>query len=246
MRFAAVLIVPAIAAAQLGPMPSSRLVELTGAVLLEHGGRPSEPMRIMLRCMGRLEMAAVTDNSGRFRFRFDPSQNRDGICQVFAEKPGVESSKVTVPTIYPSDASVHLGTIRISDGTAGVVSVTSADAPKTARKKLERARKLIERRKPDPAAAAAELEEAVVEYELYTEAWLELAGVLVKLDQPEAALEAYGKAIDADPAFPLSYRPAIKLARRQENVVLVGLWCADAVRVDPTLRDACSAQADLR
>ncbi len=227
--------------AQLGPAPPRRYVELTGTVMLEHGGHASEPMRIMLDCMGRVEMAALSGSEGRFRFRFDPYRHRDGICRVFAEKPGVESSKVSIPTIYPTEDVVDIGKIRISDGSPGMVSVTSAEAPKPARKKLERARKLRGRRDPPLERAAEELRAAVAEYEAYAEAWLALGGVLEELEQPVEALAAYGRAIEADPAYVPAYRPAIKLAHREDAAEKMRAWCGDGVRVDPTLRDACSA-----
>jgi tetratricopeptide (TPR) repeat protein len=193
-------------------------------------------MRIMLECTGSIEQAAITDRFGRFRFRFDPAQGRGGPCRVFASMPGVESSKVMVPAIYPSDDSVSVGTIRVSDGGPGIVSVTSAEAPKPARKKLKRGRRLAGRGSPDLEAAARELRAAVAEYERYAEAWLELGGVLEKLDRKSEALEAYGKAIEADPAFVPSYRPAIRLAYREEAVEKAAAWCREGVRVDPTLR----------
>jgi tetratricopeptide (TPR) repeat protein len=230
------------ASAQLGPVRSGRLVELTGRVALEHGGHPEESVRIILQCLGFTD-TTITDRYGRFRLRFDPERNRGGICQVYVSEPGVESSKLSLPMLYGLEQSVNLGTIRISDGSRGVVSVTSAEAPKSARKKLERARKLLDRRDPSPEKAAEELRVAVAEYDRYAEAWLELAGVLEKLREPAEALEAYGKAIDADPGYVPAYRPAIQLARRQEDRALVNQWCEDGPRVDPTLRDACEAAA---
>jgi tetratricopeptide (TPR) repeat protein len=237
---AALAAVPLIAAAQLGPVPSGRLVELTGTVALEHGGRPGESVRIILQCLGHTD-TTITDRYGRFRLRFDPRQNRGGICHVYVSEPGVESSRLSIPTLYGLEDTVNLGTIRISDGSRGVVSVTSAEAPRSARKKLERARKMLDRREPNLAKAAAELRAAVAEYDRYAEAWFELAGVLEKLDEPQEALEAYGKAIEADPGYVPAYRPAIRLARRQEDAKRAARWCTDGARVDPTLREACAA-----
>ncbi len=59
--------------------------------------------------------------------------------------------------------------------------------------------------------------------------WLELAAVLAELDRPVEALNAYGKAIDADPRFGPAYRPVIQFALQQDALDLVHSWCEGAV-----------------
>ena len=216
-------------------------VQAFGKVFFELGGSPTEPVRIMINCMGRVDSAAVTDAKGGFRFRLSPTQI-SRTCTVYGLLEDFESSTVSMPSINPGQTTVNIGKIVLSGGGPGVVSVTSAGATKSARKNLERARKLIARREPDREGARKALQAAVSEYDLYAEAWLELGNVLAELERPEEALEAYGKAIEADPGFFPSYRPAIKFAHQQEATDLVHSWCNEGVRVDPTLRDACSLE----
>jgi len=218
-------------------------VDVVGSVALEHGGSPSQPVRIMLACMGRLDHVGVTDRNGRFRFRFDSTIAEGHICNLSAALTGFSSTKVSMPSLTGTEGSINVGTIKLSDGRPGVISVTSAGAPKSARRNLKRARKLAARSKPKLDEALVELQAAVAEYDLYAEAWLELGGVLAKLERPIEALNAYGQGIRADPSFILSYRPAIRLARHEDALDLINLWCQDAVRVDPTLRNICSESA---
>ncbi len=218
---------------------SQHPVELWGSVTLDQGAMPSQSVRIMLTCIGHLDSVAITDRFGRFHFQYDPAIARGGICILSAVLAGFDSTKVSIPSITGIENRINVGIIRLSDGKPGIISVTLADAPKSTRRRLNRARKLTSRRKPDLDGALLELQAAVAEHDLYAEAWLELGGVLAKLDRPLEALEAYGNGIDADPRFILSYRPAIKLAEEEEALDLVNLWCGDAVRVDPTLGDIC-------
>ena len=222
---------------------SRHAVEFIGSVAVEHGGTPSQSVRIMLVCLGRADSVAITDRYGRFRFMYDPAISQNGTCHLFAVLAGFESTKLSIPTITAIENRINVGTIKLSDGRPGVISITSADAPKSARRNLSRARNLIDRRNPKLDEALVALQAAVADYDLYAEAWLELGGVLAKLDRPVEGLDAYGKGINADPRFVLSYRPAIRLAQKEDALDLVNLWCLDAVRVDPNLRDICSDSA---
>ena len=222
---------------------SRNAVEFFGSVAVEHGGTPSQSVRIMLVCLGQADSVAITDRYGRFRFSFDPTLAQNGTCLLSAVLAGFESTKVSIPSTTGIENRIDVGTIKLSDGRPGVISVTSADAPKSARRNLSRARKLLNRRNPKLDEALVALQAAVADYDLYAEAWLELGGVLAKLDRPFEALNAYGKGINADPRFVLSYRPAIMFAEKENALDLVNLWCLDAARVDPSLHDICSDNA---
>lgn len=221
--------------------PGSGQVDVVGVVLLEQGVRPREPVPVSVTCMGRSGTVALTDRAGVYRFRFQPSMNRDGICTLSAHLRGFESTRVSMPSLSGVEGTVQVGRIVLSDGGPGVVSVTSADAPKSARKRLEKGRKLAAKKEPDLEGALAELRAAVEEYPRYAEAWLELGGVLGRLERRVEALDAYGKGIDVDPRFVSIYRPAILYARRAEALDLAHVWCEEGVRLDSSLRDACEA-----
>ena len=218
--------------------PTDGPIEVVGLVKFSTGVAPDEPLRVLVNCMGRVETAAVTDARGRFRFQF--LRPGDRICRLTVDYKDFESSKVTIPNTIGMTSTVNVGEIILTGDGPGMVSVTSADAPKSARKRFERGRRLASKSKPDLAAAAEELQAAVDEYSRFAEAWLELAGVLEKLDKPVEALNAYGSAIDADRNYVPLYRPAIHLAHREDALDLVNLWCEDGARFDPTLRDVCS------
>ena len=222
-------------------VPRDQQVEVVGFVVLEQGVPPPEPVAISLSCMGRSGHAAVTDRAGKFRFLFQPRMNRDGICTVSASLGGFESSRVSMPSISGMEGTVNLGRIVLADGGPGIVSVTSAGPPKSARKRLEKGRKLAAKKEPDLEGAVSEFQAAVDEYPRYAEAWSELGGVLGQLERRVEALDAYGKGIDADSRFVLIYRPAILYARRAEALDLAHVWCEEAVRVDSSLRDASEA-----
>ena len=181
-----------------GPVRSptaAQSVQVVGSVAVQHGGALDQPVRVLMTCMGRMSQTAVTDPRGRFRFFLDGATTRSAPCTVQAVAPGLESTRVMVPAPHPMQESINVGVIKLSDGGPDVISITSANAPKTARKRLERGRRLASKRKPELAKARVELRAAVDEYDDYAEAWLELAGVLEKLEKPVEALNAYGEAI---------------------------------------------------
>lgn len=216
-------------------------MRVTGIVELARGGAPSVPAEIILTCIGGSRRVGLSRKNGAFDFVFDPQVGRGGICRVSAHVSGMESSKASIPSLYGTEETVSVGRIILSDDGPGVVSITSAGAPKEARKHLRRARKMLERSEPDFETAAAELGAAVAAYPKYAEAWIELGGALAELDRRVDALDAYGKAIEADRLFVSVYRPAILYAVRAEALDLAHLWCEEGVRVDPGLKDACEA-----
>jgi tetratricopeptide (TPR) repeat protein len=81
------------------------------------------------------------------------------------------------------------------------VSVTSFEAPKTAKKALDDAWKELNGKSPDHKRCAALLEQAVTEYPEYAAAWTLLGTVRRKLGNPAGARDAFARSIEADAKY---------------------------------------------
>src|SRR5215472_5953519 len=118
-------------------------------------------------------------------------------CEVTAELPGYRSDVISLAGRHmmddPDIGSIVLHRIGTVSGT--MVSLTSMQAPKDARKQYEKGRELITKGKVPEAQAS--LEKAVGGYPQYAEAWYWLGQVHEKQKQLDEAQTAYTQAIQA-------------------------------------------------
>ncbi len=119
-------------------------------------------------------------------------------CEIRAVLAGYRSEAVPLAGRRMMD-NPDVGTIilrRMGNVEGLTVSVTSAAAPKDARKAYEKARDLA--RKKKPAEAQKEYEKAVALYPKYANAWTELGQMLEAQNDNEGAQKAYTEALAAD------------------------------------------------
>jgi hypothetical protein len=109
---------------------------------------------------------------------------------------------VNKPVRGPLSMVTDVGTITLErqakiEGTA--VSLTSLQAPKKARKELNKAAKLLKKSKTEEAAE--HLRKAVEIYPQYAVAWNWLGDIYLRQDQPEKARQAFSESMKADPKY---------------------------------------------
>jgi hypothetical protein len=130
-------------------------------------------------------------------------------CEIRASLPGYRSEAINLAGRRSMD-NPDVGTIilkRLANVEGRTFSITSATAPKDAKKAYEKARELDKKKKlPE---AQKEYEKAVAAYPKYANAWFDLGSVLERQNNAEAAKKAYQEAINADAKL---VKPYVQLA----------------------------------
>ncbi|MGE5488094.1 MAG: tetratricopeptide repeat protein [bacterium] len=130
-------------------------------------------------------------------------------CELVAVLPGYRSDRVMLAGRRALD-NPDVGTIvlhRLGNVEGTVISITSLQAPKSARKAYENGVK-ANRDKKWPKAQK-ELEKAVAEYPKYAAAWYELGFALQQQNRIQDAHNAYARALEADAKY---IKPYLQLA----------------------------------
>lgn len=138
-------------------------------------------------------------------------------CEITAELPGYRSDVVSLAGRHMMD-DPDVGTIvlhRIGSVSGSMISLTSMQAPKDARKQFEKARDLMAKGKVPEAQSFAE--KAINEYPKYAEAWYLLGQAHEKQKQLDEAHTAYSQSIQADPKFMAPYLSLAELAGVARN-----------------------------
>jgi len=117
---------------------------------------------------------------------------------------------------------------------AVMVSVTSSEAPSSARKLYQRAAKRLAAPKPNREAIERDLLKAVEIHPRYAEAWKLLGDCRVQSGSEMPAAEAYSQAIAADGMLLSPYRPRIKLALRAAEWNLAADLAGRYLELDPS------------
>lgn len=126
-------------------------------------------------------------------------------CEVRAVLPGYRSDPIPLAGRRLLD-NADLGTIlmqRLGKVEGYTVSMTTANAPKNARKAYEKGLNLVKRKKFDEAEAS--IQAAVGQYPAYAVAWFELGRIQEFQKKDGPAQESFRKAIAAEPKFVSPY-----------------------------------------
>jgi len=154
-------------------------------------------------------------------------------CELRARLQGYRSSRVRLDANSMS-RQIEVGTIvlhPIEKVQGTVVSVTNLQAPKAAKKALERAQKAL--RKNDIQKAEKNLRAAVGAYPQYAEAWFDLGQVCEQQQRSQEARNAYLRAVEADRTYVYPYVRLARLAGLENNWREVASLTDRALALDP-------------
>ncbi|MCS7026768.1 MAG: tetratricopeptide repeat protein [Bryobacteraceae bacterium] len=138
-------------------------------------------------------------------------------CELRASLPGYRSEVVNLSGRRFMD-NPDVGTIilrRLGNVEGITFSITSAAAPKDAKKAFEKGRELA--RKQKFAEAQKEFEKAVQIYPKFANAWQDLGAVHEAQNRPEEARKAYLQALEADPKLVKPYLQMAWIAARENK-----------------------------
>jgi tetratricopeptide (TPR) repeat protein len=122
-------------------------------------------------------------------------------CELQASTPGFRSESIMLATHHAGD-DPNIGTIlihQLGKVEGRTVSANNLQAPKDARKALEKGMESSRKNKPDEALR--QFRKATELYPEYASAWAELGKAQLAAGQKGDALDSLQKAIHADPKF---------------------------------------------
>jgi hypothetical protein len=213
--------------------PSSSEAAARGQVVLANGSMPEGLVQIFVVGGGAEKFIAVADSKGRFSFNpgvlSTTGCTRD--CVLRAALEGYRSETKPLAGVNPNGSS-KLGKILLqplSSDTNGLVSVTSGQASKGAKKAYEKG--LDEAAKQSWAEAKASLLKATSAYRDYSDAWLTLGILQQSEGDRDGAQKSYAESARADGKFAA---PLILIAGLLNALGNLNLKKVDAVEKSAT------------
>lgn len=219
---------------------------LLGKLSLEGEPLPWEPMLVAVECKGSVVNLTQTDLKGQFVLTFADQHGTDLTpidaqrqmetkyegCIVKGSIAGFHSSEKTI-TVHNLREEPNLGTLVLSPedrGGGSEVSPTTKTAPAKAMKAFQKAREDWLNQNADKALG--NLKKAVQAYPQFADAWLQL-GKLQEQSDPQAAKDAFSKALAADPNFILPYEQLAALAVQEQKWQEAEDNTGRALKLDP-------------
>lgn len=154
-------------------------------------------------------------------------------CELRAALAGYRSSTISLSGWRVFD-NPEVGTIvlhRLGNVEGSVISVTSLQAPKDAKKAYDKGREALQKNKL--ADAEKEFRKAVASYPNYAAAWCELGRLQQRNHEIEEARQSYGRALAADPKFNIPYLQLADLAAQAQNWTELADISARLLALDP-------------
>jgi len=154
-------------------------------------------------------------------------------CELRAQLGGYRSSSVSLD-LGRFTGQMDVGTIVLhptAQARGTTISVTELQAPKNARKSLEKAEEAFKRN--DWKLAQEHLQEALSDYPRFAPAWLRLGQIFVMTCRNDDAREAFSKAIAADEDFVPPFIELARLAAQDQSWQEVADLSEHASQLDP-------------
>jgi Tfp pilus assembly protein PilF len=224
----------------------SRMMNVSGKVVLDNGAPLAEKALIESNCKGSTRTEAYTDAKGRFSIQFGVD-NRDrefsgtgmasdstrtinpgtgqqnGMdwrdCELKAVLAGFLSQVVDLRSHSSAFGHFDIGNIALHRVTAiaGGPTLSVKDAGIPEAAKKDFEKGLEEKKNGNLDVAQKQLHKAVEEYPKYAEAWLELGRAQNESKDAIGARQSFHRSIAADPNLMASYRELTQLAARDQQ-----------------------------
>lgn len=154
-------------------------------------------------------------------------------CELRAVLAGYRADPVPLSGRRSLD-NPDVGTIilrRLANVEGTTVSAIAMQAPKDAKKALEKAQNFVRKNKANEALR--EYEKAIQLYPKYTTAYYEMGRVLEMTEQTEPARQAYLKAIEIDPKYLHPYRQLAGISIREQKWEEAAEYSGKAIKLNP-------------
>jgi len=223
-------------------LTANTMVFLSGKVITNDGSALTESVPIQTVCKGQKRTETHTDSHGSFSFQFgsrfgasadgdfdaeSPVRNSIGgrperrdlhDCELQASLAGFTSDSIPMEGRFSGFESADVGRIvlhRLANVEGLTISATSAEAPKEARKALEKGREQLQKGKWDDAQKS--LEKAVTLFPKFAVAWFELGRVQLQKSDLASARRSFQKSLAADQKYVNPYHGLTQIAQHEQH-----------------------------
>ncbi len=214
---------------------------LSGKVVVDDGSVLTDLVSIQSLCKGKKRTETQSDPHGNFSFQiggisaapgdvgFDPETSSTSAhpnspdhrdlrdCQIMASFPGFTSDVVDLAGVSGGE-NANIGRLvlhRLSKVEGSTISVTTAQAPASAKKAFEKAQQQQKQEKWDDAQKS--FENAVSIYPKFAVAWFELGRVQIQKSDLSGARHSFQQSIAADSKYVSPYLGLTQIAMRAQN-----------------------------
>jgi tetratricopeptide (TPR) repeat protein len=217
---------------------SNSMIFLSGKAVIDDGSQLTESVSIQTICRGQKRTEAHTDSQGNFSFQFGnrvaafsegqfdadtagtgspgrPERRDLQSCELQAALPGFSSEVIQLGGRFTGDESADVGRIvlhRLSNVQGFTISATTAQAPGSAKKALQKGQEQQKRGKLEEAQKS--FEKAVALYPKFAVAWFELGRVQLQKNDA-AARRSFQQSIAADSKYVNPYLGLTQIAVRE-------------------------------
>ena len=218
------------------------VVQLLGQALSGHittdDGMPLPAASVMeLRCGQAASLPIPLDQNGGFRLE---QVAENGNCSIWANSPGYRQSSTEVSDLPHSPRIPSIVLYRLGKSHGESISASHLMAPPEAKQQYHAAvRELRRRDGPEIAAVHEHLRAAVEVFPDYAQAWFEIGRLRLAEEEPEGALHALQRAVEADPWFVSPYEPLILLLEAAGKPDAAATVCQGLRRINSSLPADC-------
>ncbi len=217
------------------------MISLFGKVVVDDGSVLTDSAYIQTLCKTQKRTETHTDSHGNFSFQiggrsvvsseagFDaetspaarpgsPDRRNLQDCQLQASLPGFTSDVVDLAGRLSGNERVDIGHIvlhRLNHVEGFTITATTAQAPGSARKALEKGQQQQKQGKWDDAQKS--LEKAVAIYPKFAAAWFELGRLQMQRNDPPDARHSFQQSVAADSKYLNPYLGLTQLAQREQH-----------------------------
>jgi len=168
------------------------------------------------------------------RVNADPVGDYLRTCRLRGYVSGFSSNSVDLSAKTSDNGMSDVGTLvlhRLAQVEGSVVSVTTAQAPASAKKEYDKGRDSARNEKWE--AAEKHFARAVKQYTQFAAAWVELGRMQMRRSDAQAARTSFHQALSADAKFVLPYHQLAQLAASERNWKEVIDTTSTLLKLDP-------------
>lgn len=193
-------------------------------------------LKAELRCDKAILAAGNADEEGDVLFDLDLPATP---CELSVQAPGYRPATIAISDLPDDPRIPALALYRLGKGYGETISVSHLAAPAEARRLYRNALRKARRATAEPAAVLADLEAAVEIDSAYAQAWFEIGRLRLALSETGQALEAFRRAVAADPWFVSPYEPLMLLQRASGEAEAAAATCSELRRINPRIAPGC-------
>lgn len=206
-------------------------------IVTDDGMPLPESTFLQLGCDDAEPARTTAGNDGSFEFE---SASARPDCLLEVDAPGYRGGSVRVEDL-PGDHRIPAMVLhRLGKNQGEAISVSNLAAPEAAVREFHSAIRAMGTHNPEGLDSAIQhLRAAIQTYPNYAGAWFEMGRILLARGDPPDAIDAFRRAVQADPWYVSPYEPLILLLEAAGDREGAARACRGLRRINPKLPGDC-------